>query len=120
MPETSGDGDKIPTDNSDEAVRYYKRDFWSKENLKHIAPHYRLQKSARIVNQLAGGHECALLDIGCGPATLKQLLRPNINYYGIDIAIQEPASNLIETDILAAPIKFGDKQFRLCPCFGSV
>ena len=59
-------------------------------------------------------------DIGCGPATLKQLLRPNINYYGIDITIlQEPASNLIKLISLRL-LKFGDKRFDFCPCFGSV
>lgn len=105
-------------DDSDRAVRYYKRDFWSKENLKHSSPHYRLEKSARLINRLAGGNPCTLLDIGCGPATLMQLLRPNIDYYGIDIAIQEPAPNLIEADLLASPIKFGDKRFDMVVALG--
>ena len=35
----------------------YKKDFWSKENLKYSRPHYRLEKSARIVNRLARGKE---------------------------------------------------------------
>src|SRR6266536_2610247 len=34
-----------------------------------------------------------------------------VRYHGIDIAIQEPASNLIETDIIEAPIAFGGKTF---------
>jgi SAM-dependent methyltransferase len=91
----------------------YKRDFWSKENLKYSRPHYRLEKSARIINRLARGKKCTLLDVGCGPAALMSLLRPNIEYYGIDIAIHDPAPNLIEADFLETPIKFGDKRFDI-------
>lgn len=43
----------------------YKRDFWSKENLKFAQPHFRLEKAARIVNKVAQGKECDLLDVGC-------------------------------------------------------
>ena len=32
----------------------YKRDFWIKENQKHVPAHYRLQKSARVINAIAG------------------------------------------------------------------
>ena len=91
----------------------YKKDFWSQENLKYSKPHHRLEKSARIINRLAQGKECTLLDVGCGPATLMSLLRPNIRYHGIDIAIQTPAPNMLEADILEAPIKFEDKTFDL-------
>jgi SAM-dependent methyltransferase len=89
----------------------YKKDFWSKENLKYSKPHHRLAKSARIINRLAQGEKCTLLDVGCGPATLMSLLRPNIRYHGIDIAIHAQAPNLIEADFLEVPIKFGDKTF---------
>ena len=91
----------------------YKRDFWGKENLKFSRPWYRIEKSGRLITALARGKECALLDIGCGPAALMQVLPPNIQYYGIDIAIQEPAPNLMEVDILKNPIRFGDKRFDI-------
>jgi SAM-dependent methyltransferase len=91
----------------------YKKEFWREENLKYSRPHYRLEKSAQIINGLAHGRECTLLDIGCGPAALMRLLQPNIRYYGIDIAIQEPAANLIEADLLEMPIRFGDKRFDI-------
>lgn len=91
----------------------HKKDFWSQENLKYSRPHYRLEKSARIINRLATGKSCTLLDVGCGPAALMPLLRPNIQYHGIDIAIQDPAPNLIEADFLEAPIQFGDKHFDI-------
>ena len=75
--------------------RLYKKDLWSKENLKYSRPHYRLEKSARIINRLARAKEfIMLLDVGCGPAALMPLLRPNIQYYGIDIAIHDPFPNL--------------------------
>ncbi len=91
----------------------YKRDFWIKENLKHTRPHYRLQKTAKLINRTASAGGCDLLDVGCGPATLMHLLRDGINYYGIDIAIHSPAPNLIEADILKTPIRFGDRRFGI-------
>jgi SAM-dependent methyltransferase len=93
--------------------RYYKKDFWSQENLKFSRPWYRLEKCVRIIDRIAGGRECTLLDVGCGPATLQRFLPPNVEYYGIDIAIHEPAPNLLEVDVLDAPIRFGDRQFDL-------
>jgi len=94
-------------------AHYRKRDFWIKENAKHVPAHYRLRKVARIANRLARGEECDLLDVGCGPATLMTVLQPNISYYGIDIAIRNPASNLIEADLIETPIRFGDRRFRI-------
>ena len=100
------------------AADLYKRDFWIKENQKHIPAHYRLQKSARIINDIAGREERDLLDVGCGPATLMRLLRPNIHYYGIDIAIHDPAPNLVEADILKNPISFAGKRFDMVAALG--
>ena len=100
------------------AVKFYKRDFWIDENRKHIPAHYRLKKSARIINSLAGRKECDLLDVGCGPATLMGLLPENIHYYGIDLAIHAPAPNLIESDIAENPIRFGDKTFDIIVALG--
>jgi SAM-dependent methyltransferase len=91
----------------------YKKDFWSKENLNYSRPHYRLEKAARIVNRLARGKKSTLLDVGCGPAALMPLLRSNIQYYGIDIAIHDPAPNLIEADVVSRPIRFDDKRFDI-------
>ena len=72
-----------------------------------------MEKAARLINKLARGQERTLLDVGCGPATLRSLLEPNIQYHGIDIAIHDPAPNLIEADFLEAPIKFDDKRFDI-------
>jgi SAM-dependent methyltransferase len=93
--------------------RYYKRDFWSEENLKFTQFHFRMVKAARIANAMARGKETDLLDVGCGPATLGRLLDGNIHYYGMDIAIHDPSPNLIEADFLKTPIKFGDRKFGI-------
>jgi SAM-dependent methyltransferase len=95
------------------AARHYKRDFWSKENLKFTEPHFRMEKAARIINRIADGKDSDLLDVGCGPAALAGLLQENIHYHGIDIAIHDQAPYLRETDFLEAPIGFEDRQFSI-------
>ena len=111
MTDPARDGRFVSEDNVGNTL--YKKDFWSKENLQYGRPHYRLEKSARIVNRIARGRSCTLLDVGCGGAALRPLIRPNIEYYGIDIAIHDPAPNLIEADFLEAPIPFADKRFDI-------
>lgn len=97
----------------DSGREVYKRNFWINKNLNYARPHFRLEKSARIINKLAIGKECDLLDVGCGPATLRGLLDRRIHYYGIDIAIHDPAPNLIGMDFLEAPIEFGEQRFDI-------
>jgi SAM-dependent methyltransferase len=92
---------------------YQKREFWIKENLNYVKPHYRLQKAARIVNRIARDGTCDLLDVGCGPATLMTLLHKNIQYYGIDIAIHKPAPNLKQADFLETKLGYDDKKFDI-------
>ena len=113
MNDSARDNDTLSKDRPDGGVKYHKRDFWSEENLKFARPHFRMRKCARIINKRARGRELDLLDVGCGPAALRNLLDSNINYHGIDIAIQEPAPYLLEADLVAAPVKFGDKQFDI-------
>jgi SAM-dependent methyltransferase len=102
-------GNQVATANA----KYQKKEFWSEENLKYVEPHFRLTKAARIVNKLAKGRECELLDVGCGPCTLARLLDSHIHYYGIDIAIHKPASNLLEVDFSKNRIGFGDRRFDI-------
>jgi SAM-dependent methyltransferase len=97
----------------DDAVGNGAETFWREQNLRFVEPHYRLIKAVRLISKLAQGRDCTLLDVGCGPATVGRLLPANIDYYGIDIAIQNPAPNLLEADLREAPIKFGDKQFDM-------
>ena len=105
---------KLMVANGDRTATSYGRDFWVQYGLNYSKTHYRMEKSARIINRLARNRgRCTLLDIGCGPATLQHLLTPNITYYGLDIAIQEPAPNLIETDLLKKPIRFEDMKFDI-------
>lgn len=99
------DGSKAP--------RYYKRDFWQTENLRYTEPHFRMRKVARQVRKLAGGREVDLLDVGCGPGTLAGLMPDGVHYHGIDIAIQRPAPNLLESDITAEPVGFRGMRFDI-------
>lgn len=62
----SADGQDVRPRDGSGAVKYYKRDFWGEENLKFTRPHFRLQKSARVINKMAQGKERDLLDVGCG------------------------------------------------------
>ena len=102
-----------PDDGASGAARSYKKDFWSKANLKFVQSHFRLEKAARIANAISGDEESDLLDVGCGPATLQYFLDKNIHYYGIDIAINNPAPNLIEADLVNSPINFDGKSFDI-------
>ena len=111
MSSLAGGNEFGPEDGTESTL--YKKDFWGKENLKYSRPHYRMEKAAHIINRLAKAKEYTLLDIGCGPATLMSLLRPNIRYHGIDIALHESGPNLIEVDFLEVPIRFEDKKFDI-------
>lgn len=103
---TAGDGLQGESDS-------YSREFWSGEHVKFVEPHYRLKKTARIVTKLARGDERTLLDVGCGPGTLGRVLPANFHYYGVDIAISQPTSNLLEADLRNEPISFGDQRFDI-------
>jgi SAM-dependent methyltransferase len=95
------------------AVKYYKKDFWSSENLNYSTPHFRMRKVARTVTRLAGDRACDLLDVGCGPGTMQHVMPANVHYHGIDISIPEPAENLLEVDILETSIDFRGMRFDL-------
>ena len=57
MNDSAWEKDNISTrDGHDDAVKYYKKDFWSEENLKFTRPHFRLQRSA-LDNKQAGARE---------------------------------------------------------------
>lgn len=116
MTDPLSDGSSVPEDGV--GNKLFKKDFWSKENLQYSRPHYRLEKSARIVNRTAGNRRCALLDVGCGGAALQSLIKPNIEYYGVDIALHGPAPNLIEADFLESPIPFANKRFDIVVAMG--
>lgn len=81
--------------------QFFDREFWKTENRRYLQPHFRLEKAARLLNTLAGGRQARLLDVGCGPAALAMLLDSNIEYRGIDIALQSPAPFLAEVDFVA-------------------
>lgn len=94
------------------------RDYWIVENLQYSKPSFRLLKCARILNELAEGRECRLLDVGCGPGSLRALLAPNIRYYGVDLAIHQPAEHLKEVDIAGERIAFDNMRFDFVTAMG--
>jgi SAM-dependent methyltransferase len=94
------------------------KSFWLAENTRYAEPSVRLVKCAAIVNRLARGRPVELLDIGCGPASLANLLDPNVAYHGIDIALHEHAPNFLERDLAASPISFHERTFDIVVAAG--
>lgn len=97
---------------------FNKRDFWIEENLVYAKPNFRAKKCAGMIAEITRGEPCDLLDVGCGPASLRQVVGPNINYHGIDIAIHQPAPYLRELDFSQNVISFDDKRFRIVVALG--
>jgi len=94
------------------------KEFWSKEHQKFVDPHFRLRKSARLINKMASSRPCTLLDVGCARASLHSLLNSNIEYYGIDLAIGHPAPNLREVNLLEDAIDFDGRRFDFIVALG--
>src|ERR1017187_257602 len=97
---------------------YRNKDYWIVENAQYAEPSFRLRKCARFVNQLAKGRALSLLDVGCGPAALRPLLDPTISYYGLDLAIHDPASYLREADFVKNKIAFDERRFDFIVAMG--
>jgi SAM-dependent methyltransferase len=97
---------------------YYQKNFWIQENTLYVAPNFRLKKCARLINRIAAGRHCDLLDVGCGPATLRTLLPDNMSYHGIDIALHHQAPYLVETDFAKEGISFRGKSFDFIIALG--
>jgi cyclopropane fatty-acyl-phospholipid synthase-like methyltransferase len=116
--EEPGHGDDAPLGDLDTPRPLYKRDFWSQENLKSSKPHLRLKKAALLIDDLSTKPNCSLLDIGCGSSTLAQMIRGDIQYFGIDIAIPRPTPNLLELDILEEPVQFNGRHFDVIVALG--
>lgn len=94
------------------------RDYWVGENAQYAKASFRLRKCAQVINEMVRNRQCTLLDVGCGPAALRPLLIPNISYYGIDIAIHEPAPYLREFDTAREKIDFDKKRFDFVVALG--
>lgn len=100
------------------AANFRNRDYWIVENAQYVEPSFRLKKCAAFINRMAATRPSSLLDVGCGPAALRPLLRQNIDYCGIDIAIHQPVPFLREIDIAGQPIKFDDRRFDFVTALG--
>jgi cyclopropane fatty-acyl-phospholipid synthase-like methyltransferase len=71
-----------------------------------------------MIAEISNGRKCDLLDVGCGPASLRKLVGSNVNYHGIDIAIQAPAPCLHEVDLAQNVISFDNKKFDIVVSLG--
>src|SRR5438874_1177062 len=97
---------------------FNKRDFWVEENMVYAKPMFRTRRLARMIAEYSKGEPCDLLDLGCGPAALRQVVGPNINYHGMDIAIHESAPNLRELDFAKNVIAYDNKRFGIVAAMG--
>lgn len=97
---------------------YKDKGYWIVQNQQYAEPSFRLFKVARLVNSLAQGRSCNLLDVGCGPAALRPLLAPNISYCGMDLAIHEDANDLREVDFSQNRITWDDRRFEFVTGLG--
>jgi len=109
---------RVASNAGGERTDQYKKDFWEEANLKFAEPWYRLRKAASVISRLAGGRKCKLLDVGCGPGTLMNILPPSIDYYGIDIATHSSAANFKDADLANDPIDFDGMRFDLVSALG--
>jgi len=108
-----------PKTNIGESAKNFRdRSYWIVENAQYAEPSFRLKKCAALINKMAGTRPCSLLDVGCGPAALRPLLHQNVDYYGVDIAIHQPAPFLLEIDIAQKPINFDDRRFDFVTAMG--
>ena len=98
--------------------KFLNKDSWIQKSLDYVEPNFRHRKIARLLKDIMQGRRYDLLDVGCGPATLSTLLGSNVNYYGLDLAIHEPAPYLLETDVVRSPITFKDKRFDIVVALG--
>ena len=97
---------------------YRSKGYWVVQNRQYAEPSFRLFKCARMLNELANGKPCGVLDLGCGPGALRSLLAPNLDYHGIDIALQGPAPFLRELDFARNAISYDGRHFDFIVALG--
>jgi SAM-dependent methyltransferase len=95
---------------------------WRQRTLDFASPHARLHLLVRIVRELRPDR-CTLLDVGCGPAALKQLLPHTVEYFGVDIVphvihAQRDAAHFEVTDLETAEACFDGTRFDIVVCSG--
>ena len=100
------------------AEQFRGRDYWIVENTLYVEPSFRLRKCARLIGEMSGCRACNLLDVGCGPGALRELLPANVRYHGIDIAIHDPAAHFREMDTAREPIDFDGQRFDFVTAMG--
>ena len=70
-----------------------------------------MRKVARMVARMAGGRECDLLDVGCGPGTLQYLMRRMCITTASTYRFLSPPRTFSRQDIVESPIDFRGMKF---------
>lgn len=95
--------------------------YWNVRGPEFDTVHPRLQLIGRLIGELPGVR--TMLDVGCGPAAMRRVVPPGIEYFGIDIAsdviagLDDPAHfQVVNLDTVDGC--FDDRRFDLVVCSG--
>ena len=113
MIEEEAQNEPEDTDRLPEALSTTRKTFGEKRTSSIRYRTSACSRSPGIVPRLARDRECRPARRGVRAGHPGTLLQPNVHYHGIDISIPEPAENLLEADILEAPIDFRGMKFNL-------
>lgn len=97
------------------------REYWNGRSPEFADVHPRLRLIGRLVAALSDVRD--VLDVGCGPAVMRTVLPPQLEYFGVDIApsvieaLGDPAHFAV-ADLDASPRPFGERRFDLLLCSG--
>ncbi|HEY9514849.1 MAG TPA: class I SAM-dependent methyltransferase [Gemmatimonadaceae bacterium] len=95
---------------------------WNQRAQTFDRPHPRLRLIANAIARLPG-NVSTLLDIGCGPGTLRSLLPATIEYFGVDIAgdvipVREDPEHFVIADLNHEDDCFPGRRFTVVVASG--
>lgn len=96
--------------------------YWDERGLAFQKVHHRLRIIREMFDRIPGP-VTTVLDLGCGPATLRQVLPPHVEYFGVDFAaaiveaFADPAHFEV-ADFNVNPSCFDTKTFDVLICSG--
>jgi SAM-dependent methyltransferase len=96
--------------------------FWNRRAKPFAVPHARLNVIARLIRESEGPRR-HLLDVGCGPASLRQVIPADTEYFGADVADEIIASfgdpaHFQAFDWNRSPRLFDGRLFDVIVCSG--
>ncbi len=96
--------------------------YWNSRTLDFQKVHPRLRIIRRLFDAIPAQVR-TVLDVGCGPATIRDILPSHIEYFGVDFAqvvidaFRDPVHYEV-ADINASPRCFGARRFDVIICSG--